>query len=115
MQLDSVGEVIATRTLHREGGGDVLVKLGKPFSNAPGSEFYCPYQIVGIGDEKVRCIGGVDAIQAIELVHRIIGSVLFALQREHKVRLTWEANDGGDLWFLHQNMTTEYRVLSTEY
>jgi len=60
----------------------------------------CPYQILGIGDERVRCAGGVDAVQALQLAMEMIGSELyFKLNRQHDGKLRWEAGKEGDLGF----------------
>lgn len=99
-----LGEIIAERRLSSkaEDGltGEVLVLLGKPrpFPDAPYGDYYCPYQISGVGSEKVSGAGGVDAFQAMQLAMVAIGSTLEYLQKTYKVDLTW--NDGStDLGF----------------
>ena len=77
----------------------ITVKLGKPVEFPEGSGYYAPFQITGIGSEKIRYAGGVDAIQAIQLAMKMLGATLSALQREHAVELSWEAGDEGDLGF----------------
>jgi len=68
-----LGEVIASRRLfvadEKARTLEVTVKLGKP-KRFPGSaDYYCPYQITGLGNERVRYAGGVDAVQALSLIH----------------------------------------------
>ena len=103
MELDSVGEVIATRRLFRAGddtAGVIAVKMGKPVPYPDGQDYYCPYQVTGLGDEKVRYAAGIDAFQAMQLALRMIGTDLYIrLNRLCAGRLRWEGDDDGDLGF----------------
>ena len=72
MKLETVGDVMATRKLQvlAEPEHEVLVKLGRPQPSPDGpqsGEYFCRFQITGVGDERVRYAAGVDAFQAIEL------------------------------------------------
>lgn len=51
-----LGTVIAERYLDVIGspGLEVRVKLGAPQPFPDGQDYYCPYQITGIGREKVK-------------------------------------------------------------
>lgn len=61
-----LGQVIASRKFAL---GDKVVELriGAPCAYDGGRDFFCPFQVLGIGDEKVRHSGGVDALQALLL------------------------------------------------
>jgi hypothetical protein len=103
-EIDKLSEVVAERQLFLEGqpGINVRVLLGKPQkASRPGGDLtLCPYQILGIGDEKVRCAGGVDAFQALQLAMEMIGSELyFKLNRRYDGMLRWDAGEEGDLGF----------------
>lgn len=89
MQLQDVGIQIATRTL-AAGGKQVTVVIGKPEEFPEGDNFYCPYQIVGIGNGRVRYAGGVDAVQALELALKMIGAELYTSQEAQAKQLSWE-------------------------
>ena len=72
-----MGPVIAERhlTLHRRGKRTlpVLVRIGRPrpWPEALHGDWMCTFQVVGLGDEKVRYVCGVDAMQAMLLAaHR---------------------------------------------
>ena len=103
MKLESVGEVIATRSLLllRDGTAkaEVIVVLGKPQAGQDQHGFYCPYQIRGAGDEKVRAAHGVDAFQALQLALSILAVELDVLNKELGGRLRWECDDEGGLGF----------------
>lgn len=103
MQIKSLGEVIAERCLSmttRDGRlKTVTVKLGKPVQFDDGTGYYAPFQITGIGSEKIKYAGGVDAIQAVQLAMKMIGANLYALRDVESVELEWEAGDKGDLGF----------------
>jgi hypothetical protein len=72
---------------------EVIVEIGRPrrFEDADeGQEdCYAPYRISGGGICVELYAGGVDAVQALQLVMRIVGSDLEALGSSHEDRLTW--------------------------
>lgn len=93
-----LGELIATRELSiKQPDGsrrDVTVKLGKPRKFPDSDDYYAPFQIVGIGSEKILRAGGVDAFQAIQGVMTVIGAQLAALEETVGERFTWIRADG---------------------
>jgi hypothetical protein len=100
MELNDVGEIIASRRielLSEDGTNEVLVRLGKPQPFPDSSGFFCPIQIVGAGDEKVRCAGGLDEIQSLQLALRMASVLLETLDPETRARLRW--NGSHDLGF----------------
>jgi hypothetical protein len=103
MQLDNVGDVIATRGLFLadDPNHKIVVKMGKPqpFPEALGDDHYCPIHITGLGHEKVKYAAGVDAFQSLELGLKMIGIELAALNRKHNGQLRWEGDQHGDLGF----------------
>jgi hypothetical protein len=60
------------------------VHLGKPVvdSTAPRETWMCPFQIVGMGEEPVRAIFGVDAFQALVLALHTIPTTLRSIADE---------------------------------
>jgi hypothetical protein len=103
--IERLDEIIATRRLYLDGDPDVTVQilLGRPQASPISSNdgfMLCPYQILGIGDQKVRCAGGVDAFQALQLAMEMIGSELYIkLNPRHDGKLRWEAGEANDLGF----------------
>lgn len=99
----TIGEVIAERKFSvvstPEGEDVVKILLGKPEKLPDGPDFYCPFQIVGMGPDKVRCAYGIDAFQAIQLAMTAIGAFLKSLCESEGAKLRWEGDDGGDLGF----------------
>jgi hypothetical protein len=97
-----MGPVVAERRLRVSGRPDLDVRLriGKPrpYPDDPRENYYCPYEITGLGKEHGGHIGGVDAIQAVELTLRVLPSVLDALRREYP-GLGWEDAPPGDYGF----------------
>lgn len=98
MKLDNIGEVIATRQLYLvdEPRREILVKIGKP-QPSEHSDYCCPIQVTGIGEESVHSIAGMDSIQALELAMRFLGSELQRLNTQHQGRLRW--GDAPKGWF----------------
>ncbi len=84
----ALGPVIATRTLRVEGKPprSAELKIGKP-RDMKGGDAYCPVQLVGIGDEKVRPIFGVDTVQALQLALRYLEPLFLRFGEQ----LRWES------------------------
>jgi hypothetical protein len=103
VNLTSVGEVIAVRklTLQDDSGShtEVLVILGKPQPFPDSSDYFCPYQIKGIGGEKIKYLGGVDAFQAIGFALQALGAELQVLNEKVKRNLRWDGGEQGSLGF----------------
>ncbi len=88
-----LGMVIAERILEVPGHPnlDIRVKIGqpRPFPDDPEEkDFYCPYQITGIGSEKVRYMGGMDSMQALMLAIKILPVHLDLIRRDY-LGLRW--------------------------
>ncbi len=111
MKLGNVGEVIANRkfTLIREGQepAEVEVLMGKPEKFPDHADYYCPYQITGMGREKVIAIGGVDAFQAIQLALGTIAVELEVMEKESGGKLSWDAGENDDLGFPERDSKKE--------
>ena len=101
-ELLELGEVIAERRLTVEGaqpGQDsVTVRIGKPRARPDSGDWYCPYQIVGAGSDPLRRAYGVDAVQALQLVMKMIGAYLSWLNQQYEGKIRW-LDDTGDLGF----------------
>ena len=103
MKLESIGEVIAIRTLFlvNDPSRNMVVKMGKPLPlpDALGDDHYCPYQISGAGTERIFYGAGVDAFQALELGLKMIGVDLAVLNGKLDGQLRWECDEQGGLGF----------------
>lgn len=97
MKLTSVGVVIAQRELSLAQKAKISVYIGKPELFPDGNGHYCPYQIIGLGDHKVRYAGGEDAVQALTLALKSVGALLYTSAEGKAGLLRW--NDSGDLGF----------------
>jgi hypothetical protein len=62
----------------------VTVMVGRPVPDleTPYHDWCCPYQLRGIGDEVVRGVFGVDAMQALILALHTLPTELRALARK---------------------------------
>ena len=103
MKLDSIGEVIAERALsltHDDGRSkQVVVLLGRPRRLPDHPDYYCPYQIKGLGPERIRYACGIDLFQALMLALSSLAADLEALGRESGGRLHWDCGEKGGLGF----------------
>lgn len=81
-----LGRVVATRRfeLHAEVDRVVELRIGTP--KAMAQDAYCPVQLLGIGDERIKPVFGVDTFQALQLAFRYARVLL----EEHGDRIRWE-------------------------
>jgi len=102
METEAIGEVIAERVLRRSVNNaepqDVVVRLGKPRPYPDGSGYFCPFEIIGLGEPKIWFGAGLDAFQSLRLVLRHISALLHAYKRDRSLDLFWE-EPGDDLGF----------------
>jgi hypothetical protein len=109
IRLETVGEIIAIRKLILETAdgrrSEITVSVGKPERMPDSDDYYCPVQLIGLGDEKVRFAAGADAVQALQLAMQLIGIELYIKHKDVVKQLTWEGNE--DLGFPLPEMTSQ--------
>jgi hypothetical protein len=89
-----LGKVIAERVLTSpQLRKRVKVRIGAP-RKTKALDFIAPYQILGIGDEKVRYAAGVDSVQALELGFKMIGADLHSRHKDIEFELFGEKGSG---------------------
>jgi hypothetical protein len=98
VKLNDIGLQIATREL-QVNGKKVTVVIGRPEKFPDGQDYFCPYQILGMGDEKVSYAGGVDAVQSLQLALKKIGTDLYTSTEYRTKQLCWDGSDSGELGF----------------
>jgi hypothetical protein len=102
MEFDSLGEIVATRTLHLidEKGHTrpVSVFIGKPEADEDAG-YRCCYQVIGIGSQETKLAWGSDSIQALHSAMVLAGDFLQHLNRELGGRISWNGDTTGDLGF----------------
>jgi len=93
-----LGEVMAERELKavRDGKSQVaIVRIGKPIKSVDATDFRCPYQVAGIGDDVIRSASGEDSMQALQLAIKMVGTELHFRYKDFT--FTWLGNS--DLGF----------------
>ena len=102
MELESIGEVIAERVLKRSVNGretrDVIVRLGKPQPFPDGNGYFSPFEIIGIGELKIRYARGGDEFQSLQLALRMISATLHYWKNE-PASIMFLEEPGDDLGF----------------
>jgi len=93
MQLKDVGTVIATREF-RADQAMITVLIGLPQKFPDEDDYFCPYQIVGLGSGRVRRAGGVDAVQALQGALKMIGADIYSSDEAQNGRLIWIGGSG---------------------
>jgi hypothetical protein len=85
MRAFELGDVIAERVLTFESATgastEVVVRLGRPVRDGSEPAWLCPYQVSGLGRDRVMAIFGVDSAQALLLALHTIPAELIALER----------------------------------
>jgi hypothetical protein len=88
IRLPPLTDVVAERTYPVDGGGAVVVRIGRPFVEPDGT-WFCPFEIRGPLTDRLSRAGGVDAVQC--LLHAV-----YMLSTE--VELCREVQDGRLSW-----------------
>ncbi|MBA3536461.1 MAG: hypothetical protein H0T84_07625 [Tatlockia sp.] len=101
MQLMTINELFLSRVLKLNdiNSTSVVIKIGKPQNFPDGQDYYCPFQIIGIGDGKVIWAGGIDEIQALLLALEQIGAFLRDSEEYKQGSLSWIGSEEGNLGF----------------
>jgi len=97
-----VPECLASRRLRLRGGAGphVEVRIWAPEREQSGATFRCEYQIVGLGNDKIRYTIGIDAVHALQMVLQKIGTELYTSREFADGRLSWVGGSvPGDLGF----------------
>lgn len=97
--INKVETIIATRELILSDGKEVSVIIGKPEKFPDSDDYYCPYQVIGIGKGNVRYAGGIDSVQALLLTLNMIGADLYTSKEAKAGILSWKGGAKGDLGF----------------
>lgn len=88
----ALGKVVASRRFKLRGKPrkKVELRIGTP-RNFDG-DAYCPVQLVGVGDERIKPVYGVDRLQALSLAMKLGG----VLVKRYGRRLTWDGAPAGE-------------------
>jgi len=94
--IDELGDITLERTFesHDSSGklGTVTLRIGIPYlftESKTERKWRCPYQIIGIGPEKIKIAPGMDAIDALQLCLLFAETFLKEYARLDHVNLTW--------------------------
>ena len=87
-----MGKALAERRYFLAPDGTVTIRIGQPFAPPDyPQESWCPWQIDGLGDDRVRSAIGIDHFQSIWLAMQIIGSTLYHSEAHRSGRLRFDA------------------------
>jgi hypothetical protein len=86
-----LAEVFLQREYEVDGGeAGAVLRIGKPAEH-PEGDWYCPFQISGLGDETVYEACGVDSLQALSMCLQMARAQLESYRRS--ARITWLGGD----------------------
>ena len=94
MKIDRIETIIARRSLQTKGGREVQIIVGRPEHFPDEEDFYCPFSVNGLGDDRVRYAGGVDALQALILALKMLSVYVMTLEDVKQGDVQWL--DGSD-------------------
>jgi uncharacterized protein DUF6968 len=105
-----LGQVIAERTLTFSApdrpARTVIVKLGAPKQGPDRpDDWFCPWQIIGIGSEQVMYTAGVDGFHTLQLVMDMIGVTLYYEAERAGMRMYWLDEADPDIGFPNGSVT----------
>jgi hypothetical protein len=90
VKIDSIGQVLCGRDFDVRDGRAVSVIMGMPQQFPDGQDdYFCPFRIIGMGDEQIRYGVGVDALQAVWLTLQMIGARLYTSPEAKSGALSW--------------------------
>lgn len=96
----ALGELLAEREYEASDGRGgaprtVVLRIGRPRPDTrPGGDWVCPFQIIGLGNDDVMAVGGVDAVQALHLAMAMAGARLAHPPRGTTITWLGEADLG---------------------
>jgi hypothetical protein len=94
-----MGKPLTERSYFLAPDSSVTIRIGQPFTPADfPQESWCPWQVEGLGDDRVRRTIGIDHFQSIELAMQVIGSTLYNSEAYRSGRLRFaETSQDRDL------------------
>lgn len=93
----ALGTIIAERVLlfTEPGRTSARVRIGRPRKDRATGDYFCPYLLKGLGDQRVSEAWGVDSLQALQ---NALQAIRLALE-PHVNHLRWEGGQDGWLGF----------------
>jgi hypothetical protein len=67
-----------------------VLRIGRPVEH-PEGDWNCPFQISGMGDDRIHEASGVDSLQALSMGLQMARAQLESYRRSH--RITWLGGD----------------------
>ena len=101
MEIKSLGRIIAERKLinRSQPWKEVIIRVGQPQPFGDLQDYVCPFQVLGLGDEKIRYACGVDGIQALQLSLDVLRAYVNSREEVKAGLVSWEGDESGDLGF----------------
>lgn len=89
MKIDRIETIIAQRSLQTKDGCEVQIIIGRPEHFPDEEDFYCPFAVMGLGDDRIRYAGGVDALQALILALKMLSVYVMTLEDVKRGDVQW--------------------------
>ncbi|MCA9429461.1 MAG: hypothetical protein KC940_03025, partial [Candidatus Omnitrophica bacterium] len=106
MNPKEIGTIIAERQFTLSDNPDRIItaRMGMPKVFSDNGDYCCPIQVLGAGNDRVLEVGGVDAVQAIDLALKALGARLWSMQKESGGKIVWLDEGNWDLGLPMINM-----------
>jgi len=92
-----LGHVIAEREYSYADGGTLVIRIGAPQPFPEHTSYFCAYEWIDSGKVRTSRAGGVDAIQALQIVLNMIAVDLYVFNESKNNTIRWEDADEGDI------------------
>lgn len=100
-EIKDVGDVIATREMefHGEDGKveKAFLKVGRPFEDAEGLSWVCPYELSTANRKKVFGAHGIDPLQALDLTMKTLRVEVEYWERTQKGKFFFLGEEGAEV------------------
>lgn len=88
-EVPPFSDAIAVRSYPVDGGGSVVVRIGRPFEESDGT-WFCPYEVRGPLTDRRSRAGGVDAVQCLLGAVYMLSAEVEMCQEAQSGRLSWD-------------------------
>lgn len=100
MKIDRIENVVARRSFQMKDGRNIEIVIGAPQPFSDDADYFCPFQMIGLGDARVYYAGGVDSYQALILALKKLTVHMVTMDAVKNGEVQWLDGSEPDLGLL---------------
>jgi hypothetical protein len=100
MKLEKIETIIARRILETKDGREIEIIIGAPQPFPDDADYFCPFQVNGLGDARIYYAGGVDSYQALILALKKLTVHMVTMDAVKNGEVQWLDGSEPDLGLL---------------